>query len=122
MASRKSSGPSKGLLSRLRAFVDALGDRYQRALQVVDEALASENLKEKMWAVNLILKQAPPPERETSSPEKRRPEKRRPGKGAPDQDNPDSSEEDDDDDTDPEKLEEGELIRRIRRYLREPEP
>lgn len=116
MASRKASGPSRGLLSRLRAFVDALGDRYQRALQVVDEALASDNLKEKMWAVNLILKQAPPPEREVSSPEKRRP-----GKGAPDPDNPDSSEEDDDN-TDPEKLEEGELIRRIRRYLREPEP
>lgn len=51
--------PHKGLLPKLKAFMEALGDRYQRALQVVDEALASDNLKDKIWAVDLILKRTP---------------------------------------------------------------
>jgi|GEM_PF-2347950 hypothetical protein len=52
----------KGLLPKLKSFLDALGDRYQRALQVIDEALDSESLKDKIWAVDLILKRAPAPE------------------------------------------------------------
>lgn len=47
---------SKGLLKRLW---EALGDRYHRVLQVIDEALASDNFKEKTWAVDWILKHAP---------------------------------------------------------------
>lgn len=39
--------------------MDALGDRYHRALLVIDEALASDNLKDKIWAVDLILKRTP---------------------------------------------------------------
>lgn len=49
----------KGLLPKLKSFLDALGDRYQKALQVIDEALASDNLKDKIWAVDLILKRTP---------------------------------------------------------------
>ena len=52
----------KGLLPKLKSFMNALGDRYQRALQVIDEALASENLKDKIWAVDLILKRTPAPD------------------------------------------------------------
>ena len=37
-------------------FEAALGARYQRALQVIDEALESENFKHKIWAVDRILK------------------------------------------------------------------
>lgn len=53
--------PSKtmGLFPKLKRFWEALGDRYQRALQVIDEALASDNLKDKIWAVDLILKKTP---------------------------------------------------------------
>lgn len=54
----------KGLLPKLKSFMNALGDRYQRALQVIDEALASENLKDKIWAVDLILKRTPAPDTE----------------------------------------------------------
>jgi hypothetical protein len=52
----------KGLLPKLKGFLEGLGDRYQRVLQVIDEALASESLKDKIWAVDLILKRTPPPE------------------------------------------------------------
>lgn len=60
MPPRKSPG-KKGLLPKLKSFLDALGDRYQWALTVIDEALASDNLKDKIWAVDLILKRAPAP-------------------------------------------------------------
>lgn len=59
----------RGLLPKLRGFMDALSDRYQQALQVIDEALASESLKDKIWAVDLILKKTPAPEK-TQPPEK----------------------------------------------------
>jgi hypothetical protein len=51
MAPRK-----KGLVPRLKDFWTALGERYHRVLQVVDDALSSENLKERAWAVDVILK------------------------------------------------------------------
>ncbi|MCE3236709.1 MAG: hypothetical protein K0Q50_2900 [Vampirovibrio sp.] len=66
MTPRKLPG-KKGLLPKLKSFLDALGDRYQRALQVIDEALASDNLKDKIWAVDLILKRTPAPETEPKS-------------------------------------------------------
>jgi hypothetical protein len=56
---KKISKTGSGLLPKIKAFMDALGDRYQRALQVIDEALASDNLKDKIWAVDLILKRTP---------------------------------------------------------------
>lgn len=56
--SKKNSG--KGILPKLKTFLEALGDRYHRALHVIDEALASDNLKDKIWAVDLILKRTPP--------------------------------------------------------------
>ena len=47
----------KGLLpAPMQALLASLGARYHRALQVIDEALDSENFKEKTWAVDLILK------------------------------------------------------------------
>jgi hypothetical protein len=55
---RKAPVP-KGLLPKLKGFLEALGDRYHRALQVIDEALASDNLKDKIWAVDWILKRLP---------------------------------------------------------------
>lgn len=51
----------KGLLPKLKLFWDALSDRCQFALQVIDEALASDNLKEKIWAVDWIFKRLPAP-------------------------------------------------------------
>jgi hypothetical protein len=74
MGSRKPV-PKKGLLPKLKSFLDGLGDRYHRALMVIDEALASDNLKDKIWAVDLILKRSPTPEVETQpkSPKKGKP-------------------------------------------------
>jgi hypothetical protein len=57
----------RGLLPKLKSFLDALSDRYQQALQVIDEALASESLKDKIWAVDLILKRTPAPENSQTS-------------------------------------------------------
>lgn len=52
--------PSKtGLLPKLKGLLDALGDRYHRVLQVIDEALESDSLKDRIWAVDLILKKTP---------------------------------------------------------------
>ncbi len=58
MTPRKAATP-KGLLPKIKSFIEALGDRYHRALQVIDEALASDNLKDKIWAVDWILKRLP---------------------------------------------------------------
>jgi hypothetical protein len=60
--SGKKAPVKKGLLPKLKGFLEGLGDRYHRVLQVIDEALASESLKDKIWAVDLILKRTPPPE------------------------------------------------------------
>ena len=43
-------------LGKLKQFMEALSERYQRVLQIVDDALASDDFKEKKWAVDLILK------------------------------------------------------------------
>ncbi|HEY9686700.1 MAG TPA: hypothetical protein V6C52_06980 [Coleofasciculaceae cyanobacterium] len=58
----KKTPAKKGLLPKLKGFLEGLGDRYQRVLQVIDEALASENFKDKIWAADWILKRTPPPE------------------------------------------------------------
>jgi hypothetical protein len=39
---------------------DALSQRYQRALGVIDEALDSDSLKDKIWAVDQIFKRTLP--------------------------------------------------------------
>ena len=57
MPPRKTPSP-QGILPQLKRFWRALGDRYQRVLQVIDEALISDNLKDKIWAVDLILKRS----------------------------------------------------------------
>lgn len=51
--------PSGGLLPKLKHLLDALADRYQRVLGVIDEALDSDSMKDKIWAVDLILKRTP---------------------------------------------------------------
>jgi hypothetical protein len=69
MSPQKTPG-KRGLLPKLKGFMDALGERYHRVIQVIDEALASESLKDKIWAVDLILKRTPGPEAlPTSKPE-----------------------------------------------------
>lgn len=60
-----------GLLPKLKGFMESLSDRYHRVLQVIDEALASESLKDKIWAVDLILKKTPNPETVRKSTEKK---------------------------------------------------
>jgi hypothetical protein len=70
--SGKKTPAKKGLLPKLKGFLEGLGDRYQRVLQVIDEALASESLKDKIWAVDLILKRTPPPEALSDTPENSR--------------------------------------------------
>jgi hypothetical protein len=52
----KPSPSGDALIPRLKQFLIELGKRYQVALNVIDEALHSENFKEKIWAVELILK------------------------------------------------------------------
>ncbi|MEM0952183.1 MAG: hypothetical protein AAGI66_08600 [Cyanobacteria bacterium P01_H01_bin.74] len=39
-----------------KAFVRTFANRYQTALNNIDEALQSENLKEKTWATDHVLK------------------------------------------------------------------
>jgi len=101
-----------GLLLPMQALLEALGARYQRAMKVIDEALDSENFKEKVWAVDWILKR---------------------GKTAIDEELAlnaaltASSENRDADSTatpaeDLSKLSDGELLTRIRGYLKDWEP
>jgi hypothetical protein len=99
MAARKSKN---GLITKLKTFVDALGDRYQRALQVIDEALASDSLKDKIWAVDLILKRTPTPTPDVETPRKEAAEL--PSAAALD------------------GLSDAELLNRIRGYLQDWEP
>jgi hypothetical protein len=70
MTERKSSA-KKGFLPKLRGLMEALGDRYQRVLHVIDEALDSDNLKDRIWAVDWILKRSPAPESLAESPGKK---------------------------------------------------
>ncbi len=62
MNSRKPKTTKPGILPKLKGFLNALGDRYQKALQVIDEALASDNFKDQIWAVDWILKRMPSPD------------------------------------------------------------
>lgn len=41
---------------RLKQLMDALKDRYHRVVEVIDEALDSENLRDKIWAVDQLFK------------------------------------------------------------------
>lgn len=102
MKPRKMSN-QKGLIPKLRSFVEALGDRYQKALGVIDEALGSENLKDKIWAVDLILKRGPG-EAEAKIDAKTKPET--PAASAQELD----------------QLSEQELIQRVRGFLKDWEP
>lgn len=89
-----------GLLPKLKGLFEALGDRYQRVLQVIDEALASDNLKDRIWAVDWILKRTPdpaPPEPSKSARQKARQETLSPESLA--------------------KMNDAELLARIRTYL-----
>lgn len=52
MAPRKVSIP-KGLLPKVKSFWERLSDKV---LHVIEEALASENFKEKTWAVDSFFK------------------------------------------------------------------
>ncbi|MGE0201393.1 MAG: hypothetical protein AB7P76_10545 [Candidatus Melainabacteria bacterium] len=60
---RSSNEPS--LFARMMA---AMKDRTHRVLQVIDEALDSENLKDRIWAVEQILKRIKPGEIEPPPP------------------------------------------------------
>ncbi len=50
----------KRILPSVQKFMKSLQDRYHKVLGVLDEALDSENLKDKIWAVELILKRLKP--------------------------------------------------------------
>lgn len=100
MSPRKSTSKTDGLLPKLKHFLEALGDRYQRVLSVIDEALSSDSLKDKIWAVDLILKRTPaaPPAAEAAKPDLA-----------------------DDADAlpDPEKMSDAELLSQLRKYLKD---
>ncbi|MDX2083829.1 MAG: hypothetical protein SFZ03_00370 [Candidatus Melainabacteria bacterium] len=60
---KTTTSPPKGLWKKL---LDALSERYQRILEVFDQALVSDNLKDRIWAVDQILKRLAP-EADTST-------------------------------------------------------
>ncbi len=96
--------PQTGLLPKLKNLLDALSDRYQRVLSVIDEALDSESMKDKIWAVDLILKRTP-----TDTPA---PTPNGKGKKSDAPLNP----------ADLEQLSEQELLNRVRTYIQDWEP
>ena len=55
---KKSSG--KSMLTSLKKMAGAFNRRYREVIRVIDEALASENLRERIWAVDQILKRTKP--------------------------------------------------------------
>ncbi len=59
------------IVPRLKSFVNALAERYQQALNVIDEALHSDVMKDKIWAVDLIIKRTTTEESATASEKKR---------------------------------------------------
>lgn len=69
-----------GLVTHIKRFMEAMGERYQRALQVIDEALHSEDFKERKWVVDLLLKWVPdlPATPQGSKPEPGKPAARDP--------------------------------------------
>lgn len=94
---------TNGLLPKLKQFLDALADRYFKALAVIDEALDSESMKDKIWAVDLILKRTPSDATATDAIAKKG--KRKPSKPA-----------------ELEHLSETELLDRIREHMQAWEP
>lgn len=46
----------KRVFDTLADMVVALKDRFSKVLQVIDDALDSENIKDRTWAVDIILK------------------------------------------------------------------
>lgn len=51
---------SKTRVGLFPKFLSALKERYHHVLQVIDDALASDNLKDRIWAVEQILKRTKP--------------------------------------------------------------
>lgn len=99
----KKMPPASGLLPKLKLLLDALADRYNRVLGVIDEALDSESMKDKIWAVDLILKRTPTEETGTSE--------KKTKKSASTLDP-----------TELEQLSEQELLNRVRGYIKDWEP
>lgn len=97
--------PTSGLLPKLKSFLDALSERYQRVLGVIDEALDSESMKDKIWAVDLILKRSPVEDAASDVADKK-------GKKATPSLDPAQLE----------QLSEQELINRVRTYIKDWEP
>ena len=54
---KKIAANSKTLFPK---FINALKERYQQVLKVIDDALESESLKDRIWAVEQILKRTKP--------------------------------------------------------------
>lgn len=48
--------------NRLGRFFKSLQERYHRVIEVIDEALASDSLRDRIWAVEQILKRIKPGE------------------------------------------------------------
>jgi hypothetical protein len=96
--------PQTGLLPKLKNLLDALSDRYQRVLGVIDEALDSDSMKDKIWAVDLILKRTPTDSPATPASGK--------GKKTESTLSP----------ADLEQLSEQELLNRVRTYIQDWEP
>lgn len=95
---------TSGILPKLKMLLDALTDRYHRVLGVIDEALASESMKDKIWAVDLILKRTPTEESATATP---RQSKKEAALLEP---------------AELEQLSEQELLNRVRGYIKDWEP
>lgn len=55
----KKNSVDSGMIPKMRQFLIDLAKRYQSVLRIIDEALQSENFKDKTWAVELILKRLP---------------------------------------------------------------
>ncbi len=49
---------SDKLLKPVKRLITALQKRYKHILHVIDEALQSENIKDKIWAVEQIIKRS----------------------------------------------------------------
>jgi len=99
MAPRKLSVPT-GLLPKVKSFWDRLSDQV---LRVIEEALASENFKEKTWAVDWFFKHLPATTSESKASSGKRGEKPLPM-------------------AELEAMSEEELLTRIRDHLKDWEP
>lgn len=70
---KPNKAPSKtSMMTRFKRFMDALSERYQTVLQIIDEALASDNLRDKSWAVDVILKRCAAPAESAAAKNKNR--------------------------------------------------